>query len=94
MRVADFCVYAGVRTCNDRPVDDSEIGLFEAVMDGLARAGQRVGALDASPEVKAAVVARIEAMARAARHDLTITSRKLERLLSDLDAGEIPVFDE
>lgn len=67
--------------------------LYDDVQARLATARERVQALDASADVKAAVLLRLSRLDRASRFDLSIASREVAAFLAELDAGEIPLYE-
>ena len=68
--------------------------LYEQVVSRIGEARARIDAADTSPEVHAAVHRRLDRLARYAQHDLTLTSRHVEGVHADLDAGDMPLYDE
>lgn len=60
----------------------------------LRQAHARVRTLDASPEQKGRVARRLVALTDASKHDVGRAALRLDRLLTDLDAGLLPGADE
>lgn len=56
----------------------------------LRLAHQRLRALDAGDDVKAALATRLIAITNSAKHDLRTASDRLERLVAELDGDDAP----
>jgi hypothetical protein len=68
--------------------------LYELVQVRLDLAEELVAKQQASPELKRAVLDRAKRLRKAATHDLSLTSRQVEQLISDLEAGDLTAYDE
>ncbi len=72
--------------------------MSDELADGLAGrlrdAHRRVAALDATPDEKAGVARRLIALTDASKHDLGRASKRLDRLLADLDEGRMPAAED
>ena len=68
--------------------DDSLYGL---VQDRLVRARTLLQEMDVSDDVRAAVERRLQEVEAGAGFALTDASRRLERLLDDLESDRLPV---
>jgi len=66
-------------------------GLYGLVQDRLARARIMLSDLDVSDDVRAAVERRLQEVEAGARFALTDASRRLERLVDDLESDRLPV---
>jgi hypothetical protein len=73
---------------------DGDVTLFDAVQKRLAEARERLAAMDLSDEVREAALKRLNRLDRASHHDLSLTSREVEGFHIDLDAGEVPIYDQ
>jgi hypothetical protein len=65
---------------------DGQLKLYETVAARLKEAHARVSALDAPEGERAELTRRLLVITSAAKHDLAGASRRLERLLAELDA--------
>ncbi len=72
----------------DAPLDDA--ALFADLANRLRDTHRRVASLDATDDVKSAVVRRLIAITDASKHDLGRASERLDALRADLDAGRLP----
>jgi hypothetical protein len=70
-------------------VNGPEDDLFSALSQRLLEAHRRVARLDLPQEEKARATKRILAVSDAAKHDLGRASKRLDALLTDLDAGRV-----
>ena len=66
-------------------------GLYGLVQGRLVRARTLLSDLDVSEDVRAAVERRLADVEAGARFALTAASRRLERLLDDLENHRLPV---
>ena len=62
--------------------------------EGLRLAHRRVAALEVDDDAKGRAVQRLLAISDAAKHDTTRAEARLERFVSDLDAGRVAAADE
>jgi DNA-binding TFAR19-related protein (PDSD5 family) len=74
-------------------VNDFDPTLYAQVLKRLAEARHRLASMPLSPEVRTAVEQRLTRLAHYAQTDLTITSRQVEAVHADIDAGHAPLYD-
>ncbi|MFF9129190.1 hypothetical protein [Streptomyces sp. NPDC014806] len=72
---------------------DGQLELYAAVADQLKQAHARVRALQVPEGVRMALTRKLLVITAAAKHDLAGATRRLERFMTDLDAGRIPKED-
>ncbi|MER5887329.1 hypothetical protein ABT160_26245 [Streptomyces sp. NPDC001941] len=72
---------------------DSQLKLYGALADQLKEAHTRVRLLQVPEGVRMALSRKLLVVTAAAKHDLADASRRLDRLMKDLDEGRFPEGD-
>jgi hypothetical protein len=72
---------------------DNQLKLYGLVAEQLKEAHARVRALQVPEDVRMALSRKLLVITAAAKHDLPDATRRLDRLMKDLDEGRLPEGD-